>query len=254
MTEPPYPPPSAPPPPVPPLAGPPPTYAPYAPPAFPPPPYPPPGLVPPRPPRNGAKVVALVIAAAGAVIALLAAVLVPVALLHHDEPVDRDLSAVRSFRDLDPTHVPLGQAVDYPQSPPVGGNHWPVWIECGAYPDELPVESAVHDLEHGAVWLTYREDDVSPSGVAALARLRPANGLLSPYAGQDAPVVITAWGRQLALTGPDDPRIALFIATYGDGSTAPEPFASCNGGVDPSELRKLDGSNDAGSPAQGPVA
>ncbi|HWI42587.1 MAG TPA: DUF3105 domain-containing protein [Nocardioides sp.] len=248
MTEPPYPPP-----PVPPSAGRPTTYAPYAPPAFPPPPYPPPGFLPPPPPRNSAKVVALVIAAAGAVIALLAAVLVPVVLLR-DGPVDRDLSAVRSFRDLDPTHVPLGQAVDYPQSPPVGGNHWPVWIECGAYPDELPVESAVHDLEHGAVWLTYREDDVSPSGVAALARLRPANGLLSPYADQDAPVVITAWGRQLALTGPDDPRIALFIATYGDGSTAPEPFASCNGGVDPSDLRKLDGSGDAGSPGQGPVA
>ena len=39
------------------------------------------------------------------------------------------------------------------------------------------------------------------------------------------------WGRQLALTGADDPRLRLFIAAFGDGHTAPEPFASCAGGI-----------------------
>ena len=48
--------------------------------------------------------------------------------------------------------------------------------------------------------------------------------------------MITVWGRQLELLGPDDPRIRLFITKFSAGDTAPEPFASCNGGVDPDDL------------------
>lgn len=69
-----------------------------------------------------------------------------------------------------------------------------------------------------------------------MTELLPANGLLSPYPDQEAAVVITVWGRQLALDGPDDPRIQLFIDAYGAGDTAPEPFASCNGGARPEQV------------------
>ena len=100
----------------------------------------------------------------------------------------------------------------------------------------LPEINVVHDLEHGTVWLTYRRDDVDAAGVRRLADQLPDNGILSPYDDQEAPVVITVWGRQLALTGPDDPRIGLFVAEFGAGDTAPEPFASCHGGVDPADL------------------
>lgn len=91
-------------------------------------------------------------------------------------------------------------------------------------------------LNHGTVWLTYRPEDVDAAGIDRLTETLPDNGILSPYPDQEAPVVITVWGRQLALTGPDDPRIDLFLAEYGAGETAPEPNASCHGGVDPSDL------------------
>ena len=56
---------------------------------------------------------------------------------------------------------------------------------------------------------------------------QPAGGLvhLWNYDDQEAPVVITVWGRQLELLGPDDPRIGLFVDEFGAGDTAPEPFA-----------------------------
>ncbi|GAA3651432.1 hypothetical protein GCM10022237_09070 [Nocardioides ginsengisoli] len=168
------------------------------------------------------------------------AVLVPVLLGRDDEPAagrgtsgTGGLDAVRQYDGLTNQHLRIGEAHAYPQSPAVGGDHAPYWIECGAYDEPLPETAAVHDLEHGTTWLTYRPDRVDADGVRALAALLPANGLLSPYPGQDAPVVITVWGRQLALTGPDDPRITAFIARFGAGETAPEPFASCNGGIDP---------------------
>ena len=54
---------------------------------------------------------------------------------------------------------------------------------------------------------------------------------MSPYDDQDAPVVVTVWERQLALDGPDDPRLALFVEEFGDGHTSPEPLVTCAGGV-----------------------
>jgi len=78
--------------------------------------------------------------------------------------------------------------------------------------------------------VTHRPD-LDEADVNALAATLPEEGILSPYPGQEAPVVVTVWGRQLALTGADDPRLRLFLERYGDGHTSPEPFASCEGGV-----------------------
>lgn len=211
-------------------------------PLFPPPPYPPPAFYPPPPPpprRN--RTLPVVLAVLGALVLIGAAVLVPVLLTRDDDAAAQgdapdDLSAVRTYDDLTFQHLSAGAEHDYPQSPPVGGDHAPVWIECGVYDEPLPEVNAVHDLEHGTVWITYRADEVDAAGVRALAVALPANGLLSPYPDQEAPVVVTVWGRQLALTGADDPRLPLFVQEYGAGDTAPEPFASCNGGVDPAEL------------------
>ncbi|XBB68708.1 DUF3105 domain-containing protein [Nocardioides sp. WV_118_6] len=215
-------------------------------PLFPPPPYPPPPFYPPPappPPVRRNRTLPVILALVAAVVLVGAAVLVPV-LLTRDGDDDApaavasgdDLSAVRTYDGLTFQHLSAGAEHDYPQSPPVGGDHAPVWIECGVYDEPLPEVNAVHDLEHGTTWITYRPDEVDADGVRALAGLLPANGLLSPYPDQEAPVVVTVWGRQLALTGPDDPRLPLFVQQYGAGDTAPEPFASCNGGADPADL------------------
>ncbi len=138
------------------------------------------------------------------------------------------LDEVRRYDDLETLHT-LGD-VDYAQVPPVGGQHYPTWLDCGVYDAPVADELAVHALEHGTVWLTH-DPDLSADELEVLADALPANGILSPYPGMDAPVVVTVWGRQLALDGADDPRLALFVAEYGAGETAPEPFASCAGGV-----------------------
>lgn len=203
-------------------------------PTHPPPAYPPPPPLPPThvaPPRR--RTLPIVLAVVAAVLLVGAAITVPVVIdqLDADEvaregPVNLD--DVEIYDDLDPAHTP--DDVDYPQSPPVGGPHDPVWLACGVYDEPVRDENLVHDLEHGTVWITYDPDgDVD---VDALAGLLPQNGILSPYPGLDAPVVVTVWGRQLALDGADDPRLSLFIDTYGGGETAPEPFASCAGGVE----------------------
>jgi hypothetical protein len=142
----------------------------------------------------------------------------------------RGLEGVLLVDDLSPEHRD-DEDIDYEQVPPIGGPHDPEWLACGAYDEPVRDENAVHDLEHGTVWITY-DPALADGAVAALEGVLPEDGIMSPYPGLPAPVVITVWGAQLRLTGPNDPRLPLFLDEYGDGGTAPEAFASCEGGTD----------------------
>lgn len=147
-----------------------------------------------------------------------------------ENPAPEGIDGVEAYDIEDNSHVE--GAIDYDQSPPVGGPHNPVWVNCGFYSSEVPNENAVHALEHGVVWITYTDvDDDTLSSVNDLAddndRL-----LVSEYPDQDSPLVLTAWNRQMPVDDLDDARVEDFIDTYtGDDSVAPEPGASCEGGV-----------------------
>lgn len=178
----------------------------------------------------------LVLATLAAVLVLGAALAAPLVdrAFRGDEQAQRalDLSLVKTYDIPDRKHT-RGQ-VDYPQNPPVGGRHNPVWLACGVYGSPVHDENAVHDLEHGTVWITHAPS-LSEEDVATLAAQLPDNGIMSPRGGLPSPVVVTVWGAQLELDGADDPRLGIFLEEYGDGHTAPEFGASCRGGrPDPS--------------------
>jgi hypothetical protein len=122
--------------------------------------------------------------------------------------------------------------VDYGRTPPAGGPHYRAWINCGFYDDEVPEEMAVHSLEHGAVWIAY-DPELVEGEVDALHDLARADAkvLVTPVEGMDAPVVVSAWARQLELDGADDPRLEAFIERYRDASSAPEDGGPCSGAL-----------------------
>ncbi len=122
------------------------------------------------------------------------------------------------------------EPVTYAQTPPVGGDHDATWLDCGVYPDPVADELAVHSLEHGAVWVTYRPDLPAEQVDKLEASIPDTYMVLSPFEGLPGPVVASAWGTQLVLTGVDDPRLAEFIRAYRQGPQTPEPGAACTGG------------------------
>jgi putative peptide zinc metalloprotease protein len=136
---------------------------------------------------------------------------------------------VQEYTVTQRTHV--DGRVSYPQTPPVGGNHSPVWQNCGFYDTPIANENGVHSMEHGAVWITY-QPDLRLSQVALLHDLARGQDyiLVSPYPGLRAPVVASAWGRQIDLTGADDPRLTRFIEKYKQSAQAPERGGPCTGG------------------------
>ncbi|MEO5316784.1 DUF3105 domain-containing protein [Pseudarthrobacter sp. CC12] len=142
----------------------------------------------------------------------------------------KPIEGVQTFTGLSRNHVQT--AVEYPQEPGVGGDHAPIWTNCGIYTTPVNEQSAVHSLEHGAVWLTYKPDLAAAdiATLTSLARDKPYV-LLSPDANQTAPVKATAWGTQLELTAANDARIPVFIRAYAQSKNAPEPGAACTGGT-----------------------
>lgn len=146
------------------------------------------------------------------------------------EEARKPIEGVQTFADLTRNHVQT--AVDYPQEPGVGGDHAGIWTNCGVYTNPINEQSAVHSLEHGAVWLTYKPDlpaaDIAT--LTSLVRDKPYV-LLSPDSSQSAAVMATAWGTQLALPAADDARIPAFIRAYAQSKNAPEPGATCTGGT-----------------------
>jgi hypothetical protein len=174
----------------------------------------------------------LLLATVGAAVVLGAALVAPLVdkALRGDEQAQRalDLSLVETWEITNRAHTT--EDVVYPQDPPAGGAHAPIWLECGVYDEPVREENAVHDLEHGSVWITH-DPELGADDVEALAAQLPDNGIMSPREDLPSPVVVTVWGAQLRLDGADDERLRLFLEEYGDGHTAPEYGVSCQGGT-----------------------
>jgi len=121
--------------------------------------------------------------------------------------------------------------IEYDRKPPTNGNHDPLWQNCGFYEEPVEDRHAVHSLDHGVVWITYRPDLPKQQ----IETLRPYGNenyvIASPYPGQNAPVIATSWRVQLELGGADDPRLRRFVNQFRISELAPLSGNRCTLGV-----------------------
>ncbi|WP_344079263.1 DUF3105 domain-containing protein [Luedemannella helvata] len=121
----------------------------------------------------------------------------------------------------------------YQVNPAVGGSHNYNIQNCmgDVYKAPIPQEHAVHSLEHGAVWITYRPD-LPQDQVDKLAKKIDgvAFTMMSPYPNLDSPISLQSWGFQLKVDNADDPRIDKYIQALRLNATM-EEGAACSGGI-----------------------
>ena len=122
--------------------------------------------------------------------------------------------------------------ISYAESPPMGGPHAPIWADCDGtvYPKQIANENAVHDLEHGAVWITYKPG-LPADQLDVLTKLVAGQPytLLTPYEGLKSNVSLQAWGYQLFVDSATDPRVEQFITALRlNQKNTPELGASCS--------------------------
>ncbi|WP_406299350.1 DUF3105 domain-containing protein [Embleya sp. NBC_00888] len=148
-----------------------------------------------------------------------------------DPSVKSDIVGVSAYT-ASQGHIAKPKEVTYKQIPPVGGEHDPVWQNCGIYDSPIPNRNGVHSLEHGTVWLTYQSNLPADQLEILKSKVKGKTYMmLSPYEGLDKPVVASAWGLQLKLDNASDPRLDQFIKAYKEGKQTPEPGSPCTGGV-----------------------
>lgn len=164
------------------------------------------------------------------VVAVLGAFVAVVAIDLTSGAGGRPPSGVEEFEIASSDHVE--EAVSYAQSPPAGGEHNPVWQNSGFYEEPVRNENAVHTMEHGAVWISYTSD-LPQAGKDRIRELISGQDcvLASPFPDLDAPVVASAWGKQLRLDGAEDPDLEGFVRSFRRGPDTPEPGAACTGGT-----------------------
>lgn len=143
--------------------------------------------------------------------------------------------AARSIQGITVVEFPGGQhndgVIKYDQSPPIGGEHANAWADCTGtvYASPIRSENAVHSLEHGSIWITYRPE-LPADQVDALKKLVDGQEqmLMSPYPGLKDAVSLQAWGHQLFVPSASDPRVEEFISDLRLNPTvAPEPNGNC---------------------------
>lgn len=138
-------------------------------------------------------------------------------------------------------HVPVCSAVTYASNPPTSGPHYPNWAKYQAFAAPVGRPFWVHNLEHGAIVITYNCPDGCAADVAALQAMlaqQPVDTscgatvrnrfVVTPDPLLDVQFAASAWGHALRSNCFDLAALDDFIlAHYGRG-----PEDVCADGID----------------------
>ncbi len=121
-------------------------------------------------------------------------------------------------------HIAFGAShIEYNSNPPTSGPHYTAPAKWGVYQTELPDEQLIHNLEHGGIWISYKDiDEATKTSLEEIAK----SGLkiiMEPRAKNDAPIIIASWGRVQKFQSFDKQAILDFIKA--NTNKSPEPFA-----------------------------
>ena len=121
-------------------------------------------------------------------------------------------------------HIAVGAShPEYNSNPPTSGWHYTQPANWGVYQTELPDEQVIHNLEHGGIWISYK--DIDDTAKTALEKIAKSNSkiILEPRSKNDAPIVLASWGRLQKFQTLDEQAILAFIDA--NSNKSPEPFA-----------------------------
>ena len=118
--------------------------------------------------------------------------------------------------------APGAQPSRYNSNPPTSGDHYPAPVPAAFYEQQVPDAYLVHNLEHGQVWLSWR-DEADREAIELFRQLHEQFAewvVVSHRPENDRRLAAAAWGRLLKLDAPDRDALTAFIMRYRD--KAPE--------------------------------
>lgn len=160
----------------------------------------------------------------GGVVGLLVVALALFLVLRPDPWADvPDNSVV--FPSLGRDHIEVGdEHIAYNSNPPTSGPHAGS-IGLGIYTQQFPDENMIHNLEHGHIWLSYRDaSDVEAIQLLTNIQQKYSNLVVVTYRPEnDDRVVAAAWTRLLLLDELESDQIEAFITRFNNQSPESVP-------------------------------
>lgn len=114
-------------------------------------------------------------------------------------------------------HIAVGSAHPaYNSNPPTSGWHYLEPAAWGVYTEQLPDEQLIHNLEHGGIWLSYKDptNQTIINDLLDIASRYPSHIIVEPRPQNDSPVAVAAWGQLLNMDTVDKDIIYAFIRRY----------------------------------------
>jgi hypothetical protein len=111
----------------------------------------------------------------------------------------------------------------YNSNPPTSGAHNPRWVTpLQVYTQEMPDDMLIHNLEHGHIWLSYRDaDDTEAIALLRAFQRKYSDRVIVSYRPENpSRIAVAAWTRLLSLDELDEEQIEAFIIRY--NNKAPE--------------------------------
>ncbi len=128
-----------------------------------------------------------------------------------------DQPPAKSYAIQGTQHIQEGEShPPYNSNPPTSGWHYQRDASWGVHEAEIPDEQAVHNLEHGGIWISYQPtlDQASADKLREIARRYRSKVILTPRARDDSKIALAAWGKLDALESLDEGRIVTFIKSF----------------------------------------
>lgn len=122
---------------------------------------------------------------------------------------------VEEFEIEGANHVSPGETVSYNTNPPTSGSHWATPANWKFNDKELSDEQLVHNLEHGGIWITYKDlDEESINKLKDIAKNNSNSVVITKRDKNNNPIVVASWGRMMKLSEVNEALIHKYINTY----------------------------------------
>lgn len=117
-------------------------------------------------------------------------------------------------------HIPSEQERDYNSNPPTSGDHNAQWVSPLGIYEQLPDDRLIHNLEHGHVWLSYRDegDSEALALLTAIQEKYSDRTIVTYRPENDNRIAAAAWGRLLVLEDLDREQLEAFIIRHSDNA------------------------------------
>lgn len=126
-------------------------------------------------------------------------------------------SPAKSYPIQGTQHIAEGEAhPPYNSNPPTSGWHYQREASWGVHDAEILDEQAIHNLEHGGIWISYQPslDPASVDKLREVTRRYRSKVLLTPRGKNDSKIALAAWGKLDTLDTVDEGRVVNFIRSF----------------------------------------